>query len=224
MGGGGGGGAILIGCSQTVSIVGSIKANGGKAWWPSNVESTGAGSGGGIRIICDQLECTGSLLAVGGEVWSSTTSTAGPVGLGRIRLERVLSLDLGNPDPAPSLVDLPANATALLWPPAGSPEVRVLSIGGESAPSDPRAAFGTFGADVALPEVTEVTVLVETTNVEPESEVTVRLTPRDTFDVQVVTAQRIDPPVSNDPLVYQWAAVVPTQLGYAAVQVKVVRP
>ena len=147
-----------------------------------------------------------------------------PVGVGRIRLERVINSHGGEVFPAPSVIDLPVNTTALLWPPAGSPAVRVLSIGGEAAPADPRAAFGTFGADVALPQTDTVEVLVETTNVEPDSAVTVRITPRDTFDVAVIPAARIDPPISSTPLVYRWVAAVPTQLGYSAIQVKVVRP
>ena len=61
-------------------------------------------------------------------------------------------------------------------------------------------------------------------NVEPASVVEVRITPRDTYNATVITATRVDPPVSSSPLTYHWTADVPTNLGYSALQVKVVRP
>jgi hypothetical protein len=216
--GGAGGGAILIACANDVAIEGQIRANGGAGNYESIWRvASGSGSGGGIRLISESLSGAGAITAVGGEIGFFG-------GTGRIRVECVDKSFASDPVPDPSVVDLSAGATALLWPPEGSPEVRVVSIGGEAAPADPRAAFGTFGADVALPQMNAVEVLIETTNVEPESEVTVRITPRDTFDMQEVTAARIDPPVSAVPLVYHWTASVPTELGYSAIQVKVVRP
>ena len=217
-GGGAGGGAFKICSSTTISLVGQILSNGGAGDASGAQGAGGGGSGGGVRLIASNFEGSGSIFAVGG---SNLYSQGGN---GRIRLERITDTSTINVIPAPSVVDLPENATALLWPPAGSPEVRVLSIGGETASADPRAAFGTLGADVALPVATSTTVIIETKNVEPESQVLVRITPRDSAHFTEVGAIRLDPPVSTDPLTYHWTATVPTTLGYAAIQARVVRP
>ena len=100
-----------------------------------------------------------------------------------------------------------------------------MSIGGEAAPSDPRAALGAAGADVSLAETSTVEIIAETTNVEPESQVIVRLSARNNdVDPEVITAVRIDPPLSTDPLVYQWSANLPVNAGFSAVQARVIRP
>ena len=92
-----------------------------------------------------------------------------------------------------------------------------------NATADPRAAFGTYGADVALPVATSSVVVVETKNVETASQVKVRITPRDTYDATEVAASVV---ATNNlsPLTLIWNATVPAQLGYSAVQVKVIRP
>lgn len=215
--GGAGGGAMLIACQNTISITGTIRANGGSGDAPQHNSTGGAGSGGGLRIVSSSLYGSGSMQATGG-----ATGQAG--GLGRIRVERVANNNAITITPAPSVVDLPDNDTAILWPPSDSPEVKIVSIGGEVSPTDPRAAFGTFGADVALPQSSSITVIVETVNVESQSTVRVRITPRDTHNAQIITATRIDPPVSESPLTYHWSATVPTNLGYSAIQAHVVRP
>lgn len=112
---------------------------------------------------------------------------------------------------------------AVLWPPAGSPEVRIVSVGGQAAPADPRASFGTFGADVALPITSSTQVLIETKNVEQASQVKVRGTPRSNGNFTEVVAT-VDSIVSNDPLVIRWKADLPVNVGYSAVQARVIRP
>jgi hypothetical protein len=101
--------------------------------------------------------------------------------------------------------------------------VRIVSIGGSNAPTDPRAAFGTYGADVALPVATQAIAIVETINVETASQVRVRITPRDTFQASEIGASYVST-VTNDPLTVLWQANLPANLGYSAVQVKVIRP
>ena len=111
----------------------------------------------------------------------------------------------------------------MLWPPSNAPEVRVVSIGGANAPADPRASFGSAGADVALPQATSTQVIIETTNVEQASQVKVRVTPRSNANATVVDAT-FSSQVSATPLVLRWTATLPVNTGYSAVQVKVVRP
>ena len=178
----------------------------------------GAGSGGAIRLVAETLAGAGSLYALGG-------AGTHQGGYGRIRVERgtnTTGLNL-SVNPAPSVVELSAGATPLIWVPTNGPSVRVVSVGGNPAPTDPRSGFGAIGADVALPRVSSTTVVVETTNVEQASVVTIRATPRANGNYTSATAS-VTQVVSQDPLVVRWTANVPVQDGYSAMQVQVVRP
>lgn len=144
-------------------------------------------------------------------------------GEGRIRLERVSAVGGSGLEivPGPSVVDLQAAATALIFPPATAPTVKIVSIGGEVIGDDPRAEFGATGADAVVPETATTQAVIETTNVEQASQVLVRLTPRSDGNATVITAVR-DESVNVDPL--RWTADLPVNIGYSAVQVRVVRP
>ena len=223
-GGGAGGGAILIASGGSLAISGLIRANGG-ATGPSVAGS--GGSGGGIRLVADTLAGSGIVQAFGGATPGTYPNGLGwsTIGTpGRIRIERVLNANDLQLTPDPSVVTLASGATPQIWLPTNGPTTRIVSIGGVDAPADPRAGFGSIGADTILPRVTNTTVVVETTNVELASIVTVRATPRSNGDFFEVTANPILPVISEDPLVIRWTANVPVQDGYSAVQVKVVRP
>lgn len=218
--GGGGGGALLIAAASTVSIGGEIRANGGNGNY-----AAGTGSGGGIRVVCDVLGGAGNIKATPG-----TADRQGSVG--RIRLERFTNSGSLQISPDPSVVPLASGATALLWPPSEAPDVRVVSIGGITAPTDPKASFGSAGADVALPQTATTQVIVETTNVEQASQVQVRLGRRSLTPAEWSAGNRgatvvnatFTQQVTANPLVIRWTATVPVSVGYSAVQVKVVRP
>lgn len=82
--GGAGGGAILIACQNTITLNGTVRANGGSGrYWGSNNYSSG-GSGGGIRLVANTLSGTGIVQALAGGGYQSG-------GLGRIRIERVVN-------------------------------------------------------------------------------------------------------------------------------------
>ena len=168
-GGGAGGGAILIACSGTMSIKGAIRANGG-----DGTTYTGSGSGGGIRLVASSLTDNGIVEAIAG-VGASYSG-----GLGRIRIERVVNINDNDwqVTPGASVVTLQSGSTPLIWLPSDGPTVRIVSIGTVDAPADPRASFGTYGPDVTLPQVSTTPVVVETTNAEDVSIVTVRVSPR----------------------------------------------
>lgn len=210
-GGGGGGGALLLASTGTVSLPGELRCNGG-----NGPVLSGGGSGGGIRIVCDSLQGAGKLNALGGTGWY-------PGGLGRIRLERATNSSTLQIVPEPSVIPLAAGATAQLWPPTGAPEVKVVSVGGVNAPADPKASFGSAGADMALPQVSTTPIIIETTNVEQASQVKVRVTPRANANATIVDAA-VSSVVSTSPLVVRWTATLPVNVGYSAVQVHVVRP
>ena len=214
--GGAGAGAMLIAAAGNLSILGAIRANGGGI--TINSDMAGGGSGGGIRLVAENLSGSGILQATGG------SGSQNPGGLGRIRLERTTNSFAGTLVPTgPSVVELAPGATPVIWLPSNGPTVRIVSIEGKSASADPRAGFGAIGADIVLPQVANVTVVVETTVAEDASTVTVRATPRSNgnYSERVASLTEV---VSEDPKVIRWTANVPVSDGYAAIQVKVVRP
>lgn len=219
-GGGAGGGALLIASMQSVSVNGSVLANGGagRNVGYSAYDETGGGSGGGIRIVCDTLEGAGVLEVEGGYGYKTG-------GLGRTRLERVVNDNTINinSETTLSLLTLQPGASAMVWPPSDAPTAKIISIGGGAAPGDPLASFGTHGADVVVAKTNTVQVVVETSNVETSSVVVVRSTPR--FNSSYSTANAtVAEVVTPDPLVVRWVADLPVGSGYGAMQVRVIRP
>ena len=216
--GGAGGGAILIACGGTLTIGsgGEITANGGNGGRGDDSRHSAGGSGGGIRLVCHTLSGDGLVRAQGGGGYQSG-------GAGRIRVER-FSVS-GNPrfSDEPDLLPLVANASPLIWLPESGPTAAIVSIGAKPAPRDPLANFGAYGADVALPQMETVPVVVLTTNVPNNSTVTVRVTPRASGRFTETIATNFQT-ISPAPLVIQWTADVPVNTGYSAVQVKVRRP
>jgi len=213
--GGAGGGAILIASQSTITVNGIIQSNGGSGN-ETYERGSGSGSGGGIRLIADTLAGSGKIFAIGG-------GGHHPGGMGIIRIERIVNDNTLEVVPGPSVVNLISETTAIIWPPDNAPKVKIISIGDKNAPLDPRAEFGTYGADVVLPEVSSTQVVVETTNVEEASQVVVRVTPRFNANYSDVNAV-VESVESEDPLVIRWIADLPVNVGYSAVQVKVLRP
>jgi hypothetical protein len=107
--------------------------------------------------------------------------------------------------------------------PAAGPSVKIVAVGGKAAPADPHAALGVEGADTVVPDVSSTRVEVETANVEANSTVIVRTTPRANGSFTETAAAPIQTN-STSPLVLRWAANVPVNPGYSAFQVKVIRP
>lgn len=218
--GGAGGGAILIASQGSISVEGKLSANGGfgdGSHHGGGDSSSGGGSGGAIRLVCDRLEGNGLTAAV-----CNVMPNLGhiPGSVGRIRVERVENRGAVQFSPDPSTVTLVPGHVALLWPREADPSVRILSIGERSVSSDPRAGFGAFGPDVALALTNRTFVSVETLNVETNSQVIVRLTPRADGNYVEVNAGL----VGSDAGALRWLAELPVKPGYSAVQVRVVRP
>lgn len=214
-GGGAGGGAILLACTGTARIDGLIQANGGGAPNDHHFKYAGGGAGGAIRVLCSTLEGDGTFEALGKGY--STGS------LGRIRIERVTNQGSVAISPDPSVVPLPDGTTATLWPGPSGPTVRILSIGTEDAPADPRSAFGAEAPDVSLPEVSSAEVILETIGVEQASQVEVRIAPRAGGAPTVVAASFVAQ-ISTDPLTLHWSCGVPVMTGFSSIQAKVIRP
>ena len=163
-GGGAGGGAILIASSGSINLLtiafpptsGGIRACGGARDYP---QYTGAGSGGAIRLIANQIAGMGTLDATGGE----------PDNDGRIRLEAYTNNFTGSSDPAYTF-----SGPGFVFPPSNAPALRVTTIAGVSAPSDPLA--GVRDVDVLVPD-SLVLVNIEAENIPTGTEVTVLVKP-----------------------------------------------
>ena len=156
--GGSGGGAILIAAQRTITVNGSVLANGAIV----NPNLAYGGAGGAIRLIANQVSGAGSLQAL-------ATVGRPAAGKGRIRIETPSisqSLDI-NP---PTVAVQPSNPVEIVAP-ATAPAARLLSFAGTSAPTEPLAGLGNSGTDLVLTNSTPIDLLIETRNMPTNSQV-----------------------------------------------------
>jgi len=173
--GGGGGGGIVIASSGTITVAGSISANGGNG--ANNTDGNGYGSGGGggsggsIRLIANTINGNGAITANGGSGGSSTWTGGGSGGAGRIRLEASNVLRTTGTSP-PMSIGYPYAVT-----PPNMPTLAITSIGGMDVPAVPRGAFGA--PDVILPFNTKnpISFIITGTNIPAGQTVTVKASP-----------------------------------------------
>lgn len=161
-GGGAGGGAILIAASGTITVSGSIVANGGNGGAAGNfggygTDGGGAGAGGAVRLMATSIVGNGFVQANGG----TGGSAAG--GRGRLRFEALnFSGNLVNTSsPSPTVV----TPGIVRLDPGDVPTIRVTEIAGIAVP-DP-ASGNTATPDVIIPSATgnPVTITLEGDNV-----------------------------------------------------------
>lgn len=169
-GGGGGGGAILIAASGTITVSGSIKADGGIGKCAASYgdgSRSGGGSGGAIRLIANSMNGSGTLSAEGGKTVCYSNG-----GDGRIRLETYTNYYSSNSTP-PYSFDQPGSVFAV-----GLPGLVITSVGGVNAPSSPTGSYAT--PDITLPSETTnpVTIAVLGSNIPVGTTVTVTVVPQ----------------------------------------------
>lgn len=181
--GGGGGGAILIASSTNITLnsTGSIDASGGiggniGVGVPSG--AGGGGSGGAIRLIANTISGNGNIRVNGGNRGSGGTF-GGIGGLGYIRAEGFTLtnftpvINSGASQPTVASLGLP-NPIVL----ANAPEVKILSVAGVNAPTNPK---GTLQAvpDILIPntQTNPVSVELEGRNLPANTAFTVTVTP-----------------------------------------------
>jgi len=158
-GGGAGGGAILIASSTSITVNGTVQANGGTASFASGVGSAGGGggSGGAIRLAAPTVDGTGTLSARGGFSPASSGSN------GRVRIEDFQRAFRG------SVVDsnliLASPFAVLLPPPTPVPSVRVVSVGGVPVPPNPTGSITM--PDVTINTPVAVPLAIEARNIPP---------------------------------------------------------
>jgi|Deesub1362B_J571_1020462.scaffolds.fasta_scaffold00175_2 hypothetical protein len=150
--GGGGGGAIVIASSSTITISGTLTANGGKG--AMLCSGGGGGSGGAIRLIADKIIINGNIKAVGGKGASAPYKNAGGNGgQGRIRIE-AYSLQMTTQTVPQFIAGRPSSVFV-----AEVPELRIVEVAGVAVPQNPTGRFGT--PDVTLPLGTQNPVPVK---------------------------------------------------------------
>ena len=139
--GGGGGGALLLAVSGTLTLNGSILANGGSGapsvLTISSNRGSGGGSGGGVRIIASTLTGTGTVNISGGrggdvEVNASNTYDGGNGGNGRARLEADAFSFTGIVIPNIAATSAPQPVFA-----SNLPTIRITTIAGTAVPANP---------------------------------------------------------------------------------------
>ena len=162
-GGGGGGGAILIASSTTITVNGSLTANGGDGY-----SYSGGGSGGAIRLIANTISGTGTISAKGGSISSGT----GKGGQGRIRIEA--SANNFTPVTDPPYTYGQTGGVFL----TNTPALMVTSVAGVNTPATPTGSYST--PDILLPNTTTnpVSVGLSASNIPVGTTVTVSVIPQ----------------------------------------------
>lgn len=209
-GGGSGGGALLLAAGNTISVAGTIRSNGGDGGASYGV----AGSGGGIRLIADVVQGAGTLRAMAGTSHGITSAS----GNGRIRVEAnsITLTDVGVPAYSAGLPGNPVN----IFPPAAAPEVKVVSIAGQSVDDDPWGRIDFPMQDVSISSGGSSIIVIRGHNVPLDWTMSVRIVPTVGADINLTaTAQ----PGSTQAL-STWHAAVTVPSGFSVVQARAFAP
>ncbi|MDB6066649.1 MAG: hypothetical protein JWR26_2857 [Pedosphaera sp.] len=195
-GGGAGGGAMLIAAGGAITVNGSCHANGGGG---SHHFVPCSGSGGGIRLVANQILGGGTLSAGGSDS-------------GRIRLECTnTTFGLSSINPTPTTLTLSGGATPAIFPANNAPTATILSVSysGQTnfAPADPRAALAVSGNDDIRIVTTNSTVVIQvkTTNFPTNGTVNVYVRPI----TGLQTVYPLTAPVSGDSNAAIWQVSAP---------------
>ncbi len=170
-GGGGGGGALVIAANGTITVTGTIQANGGASeYWPSNLgcaTGAGGGSGGAIRLVAPTIAGGGRLEALAG----ASGFNANAAGSGVIRMEAIVNTFGTNVAPAAARFPSPQ---PIVNP--GDPTVRIARVQGADTPPNPVGFLGRIDMIVSAPG--EVQLDLATQDVPSGTDVLVTLKPR----------------------------------------------
>jgi hypothetical protein len=157
--GGGGGGAIVIASSTSITLTGTIRAQGADPC--SRCDLSGFGGGGAIRLVANALNVFGQLFADSG-VYSGVVQLEAAIGSLRFT---------GFSSPAPVLsAIIPA-----ILPPTGTPTLTITSVGGFAVPAT--AGARPDAVDVLLPTQLSdpIPLVVQASNIPIGSPVTLSI-------------------------------------------------
>jgi len=145
-GGGASGGGLLIAANGSVTITGTLSANGGDGGAPGNADCAsggGGGSGGAIRIVTDTLTGSGRVEALGGAGGGATGADGAP---GRLRFEALTNTFGANTSPPAARVRTPGALTT-----AANPAVFIQDIEGATVPELPQGFLNEIDIIVSAP-------------------------------------------------------------------------
>jgi hypothetical protein len=178
--GGAGGGALLIASSVSITVTGTITANGGaglSVFFPASA----GGAGGGVRLVAPTIAGTGSITAAGG-LHGDSAGGCGQATNGIIRLEFFQSTFTG-PIVGTLYIATPVN---LFLPTSTSqPYIMVTSIGGVPVPPNPTGNF--IVPDVVLNSTSPLAVNIQGTNI-PAGTTTTLYFSTENFPAQQITS------------------------------------
>lgn len=171
-GGGGGGGAILIAANGTVTINGTLIADGGDRGFQSGSNCSsggGAGSGGAVRLLANTLAGSGSIFARAGTSVQGIRATAN---YGAIRMEVLTNtFPVSGTDPLATRTPGPGPVVNVL-----NPTVAITSVGGQPVAANPQGVFGAI--DIVLPIPGSTSVVFSTFGVPTGTTVNVTVKPK----------------------------------------------
>ncbi len=178
-GGGGGGGAIVI-AADTITVSGTVRANGGDRadGGGSSGYGGGAGSGGAIRLIASTISGQGSLSVRGGLLYTTEEG-----GRGRIRLDGAdITFSGGTTSGVTSFGFQPI----IIPPPSQNVGLSIESIGGVAIAGSPSGS--PVNPDVIVPANTSnpVTIVVKCINIPLNTEVIIDAKPANGETVRAV--------------------------------------
>jgi hypothetical protein len=170
-GGGGGGGAVLIASSTTITLNGTLTANGGAG---SNQGGFcgfgigGPGAGGAIRLVSPIANGTGTLSALGGGL--CPTCPPGNGGSGIIRLESFIDNFHGSFGNTPFTL---ASPFALFLPATPPPSITVSVINGTPVPQP--AAGNLTTPDATINTLSPVQLTIQASFIPPGTVITLHV-------------------------------------------------
>lgn len=209
--GGAGGGAILIAAASSVTVSGSLTANGGN---PNSNSWNGGGSGGAIRLIADTLTVPpGAYVKANG----GSTNNAYPGGDGRIRFEMNHSTISGAVSPGPSQGS--PVSQVWLWPDLTVPRIGTIMVADQIVPPDPRARFDVPSQDLTFNTTAPLIVTISAHNIPLDWNMKVRVVPKSGQDFTVSATL-----ASGDEQLSYWQTQITLPNGFAAIQVRASAP
>jgi hypothetical protein len=172
-GGGAGGGAIFIASSTSITVTGTINANGGNGGTTGVLPYSicgqapyvgvgGGGSGGGVRLAAPTIAGTGTLTALGGQesAYFSGGGIYGPSGgNGVVRVEAFTDSLTGTISGTSSM----GSPFATFLPTTPEPSVTVVSVDTVTLPQPPTGSLVT--PDVTLDTATSSIITIHAANI-----------------------------------------------------------
>jgi hypothetical protein len=178
-GGGGGGGALLIAATVFIEVNGTINASGGNGeranWGNGSSTLSGAGSGGGIRLVSQTLKGYGSISASAGGGGNSG-------GSGRVRIDVLDNQFGGNIAGSISQGFQPI----ILPAPGQGIQLAIQSVAGVAVAVNPSGVLANPDVIVPAQQTNPVSIIVGCTNVPLNSEITIVVQPVNGAAVQAV--------------------------------------